>query len=65
MNNLDLHYSQSQLSAYQKGAHYTRIKVFNRLPFTIKQWAHDTKQFKMALKGILCLHFFLFVGRIF
>jgi hypothetical protein len=31
-NNLDLHYPQSHLSVYQKGAHYTGIKVFSRLP---------------------------------
>jgi hypothetical protein len=31
-NNLDLHYPQSHLSVYQKGVHYTEIKVFNRLP---------------------------------
>jgi glucose-6-phosphate 1-dehydrogenase len=28
-NNLDLHYPQSDLSVYQKGALYTGIKVFN------------------------------------
>jgi hypothetical protein len=57
-NNLDLHYSQSHLSVYQKGAHYTEIKVFNRLPIQIKQLSHDTKQFKMALKRFLYLHSF-------
>jgi hypothetical protein len=31
-NKLDLHYPQSLLSVYQKGAHYTGIKIFNRLP---------------------------------
>jgi hypothetical protein len=49
-NNLDLHYPQSHLSVYQRAAHYTGIKVFNRLPVPIKQLSHDTKQFKMALK---------------
>jgi hypothetical protein len=55
-NNLNLHYPQSHLSVYQKGAHYTGIKVFNRLPVKIKQLSHDTKQFKIALKGFLYLH---------
>jgi hypothetical protein len=55
-NNLDLHYPQSHLSVYQKGAHYTGIEVFNRLPVPIKQLSHDTTQFKMALKGRLYLH---------
>jgi hypothetical protein len=40
-NNLDLHYSKSHLSVYQKGAHYTGIEVFNRLPVPIKQLSHD------------------------
>jgi hypothetical protein len=53
------------LSVYQKGAHYTEIKVFNRLPVPIKQLSHETKQFKMALKGFFVSSFFLLVGRIF
>jgi hypothetical protein len=57
-NNPDLHYPQSHLLAYQKGAHYTGINVFNRLPVPIKQLSHDTKQFKMALKGFLYLRSF-------
>jgi hypothetical protein len=57
-NNLDLHYPQSPLSIYHKGAHYTGIKVFNRLPVPIKQLSNDTKQFKMALKRFLYLHSF-------
>jgi hypothetical protein len=43
--NLDLHYPQSHLSIYQKGEHFTGIKVFNRLPVPIKQLSHDLKQF--------------------
>jgi hypothetical protein len=57
-NNLDLHYPQFHLSVYQKGAQYTGIKVFNRLPVPIKQLSHDTKHFKMALKSFLYLHTF-------
>jgi hypothetical protein len=57
-NNLDLHYPQSHLSVYQKGALYAGIKVFNRLPVPIKQLSHDTKQFKMALKSFLYLYSF-------
>jgi hypothetical protein len=47
-NNLDLHCLQSHLSVYQKGAHYTGIKVFDRLPVQIKQLSYDLKQFKMT-----------------
>jgi hypothetical protein len=61
-NNIDLHYAQSQLSVYQKGAHYTGIKVFNRLSVPIKQLPLDTKQFKMALKGFFASPFFLLIG---
>jgi hypothetical protein len=64
-NNLNLHYPQSHLSVYQKGAHYTGIKVFNRLPVQIKQLSHDTKQFKMALKGFLYLHPFYLLDEYF
>jgi hypothetical protein len=59
INNLDLHYPLSHLSVYQKDAHHTRIKVFNRLLVPIKQLSHDLKQFKIALKG-LCI-FILFI----
>jgi hypothetical protein len=52
-------------TVYQKGAHYTGLKVFNRPPVPIKQLSHDTKQFKMALKGFLLSSFFILVGRIF
>jgi hypothetical protein len=50
------------LSVYQKGGHYTGIKIFDRLPVPIKQLSHDTKQFKMALKGFFVSPFFLLVG---
>jgi hypothetical protein len=52
-NNLYFHYPQARLSVYQKGAHYTGIKLFNRLPGSIKQLSHDPKQFQTALKGFL------------
>jgi hypothetical protein len=45
-NNLDLHYPQPHLSVYQKGAHYTGIKVFNRLPVPIKQLSHGKNNLK-------------------
>jgi hypothetical protein len=48
-NNLNLYYPLSHLSGYQKGVHYTGIKVFNRLPVPIKRLSHDVEQFKMAL----------------
>jgi hypothetical protein len=44
-NNLNLHYPQSHLTVYQKGMHYTRIKISNKLHVPIKQLLHDTRQF--------------------
>ena len=63
-NNLDLHYPRSHLSLYQKGLHYIGIKVFNRLPASIKQLSNDVKQFKKALREFLFL-FLLFTRGIF
>jgi hypothetical protein len=57
-NNLDFYYPQARLSVYQKGAHYTGIKLFNRLPGSIKQLSHDPKQFQTTLKGFLYVHSF-------
>jgi hypothetical protein len=64
-NNLDLHYPQPHLSVYQKSIYFTGIKVFSRLPVPIKQLTHDSKQFKMALKGFSASPFILFIRRIF
>jgi hypothetical protein len=64
-NNLELCYPQSHLSVYLMGAHYTGIKVFNRLLASIKQLSHDIKQFKMALKSFLYLHSFYSLDRYF
>jgi hypothetical protein len=55
-NNLDFHCPQARLSVYQKGAHYTGIKLINRLPGSMKQLSHDLKQFQTALEG-----FFLYI----
>jgi hypothetical protein len=54
----DLHHPPSHLSVYQKGTHYTGIKVFNSLPAPIKDLSHSTKQFKSALKIFLYFHLF-------
>jgi hypothetical protein len=48
-NNLNFHYPPARLSVYQKGAHYTGIKLFNRLSGSIKQLSRDPKQFQTAL----------------
>jgi hypothetical protein len=41
------------LSVYQKGAHYTGIKLCNRPPDSLKQMLHDPQQFQTALKDFI------------
>jgi hypothetical protein len=55
-NKYDLHHPTSQLTVFQKGTYYAGIKVFNGLPAAIKQLSHKIKQFKLALKNFLLLH---------
>jgi len=38
---------------YQKGVHYSGIKIFNHLPTTIKNLTSDRNKFQIALKKIL------------
>jgi hypothetical protein len=49
----DLHMPNTDLTKYQKGVHYTGIKLFNNLPRTIKSLNHDIRVFKPALKNYL------------
>jgi len=48
----------SNLSVYQKGTHYTGIRVFNILPSQIKEMCHNRNHFKCALKKFLFFHSF-------
>jgi len=57
-NKLNLHPPISNLSVYQKGTHYSGIKVFNSLPSQIKDLSHNRNQFKRALKDFLYFHSF-------
>jgi hypothetical protein len=45
--------TQVTLNIYQKGAHYLGIKIFNNLPFEIKNVAGNPQKFKTALKQCL------------
>ena len=40
-----LYLRQANLSIYQKGAYYLRIKIFNNLPLEIKNVASNPKKF--------------------
>jgi hypothetical protein len=52
-NSCNLHPSLSHLTKYQKGVHYTGIRIFNHLPTSIKSIANETKELKKALKRFL------------
>ena len=46
----DLYLPQANLIIYQKGAYYSRIKIFNHLSLEIKNDAGNPKKYKIALK---------------
>ena len=50
------------LTVVQKGAHYSGIKLFNKLPLKIKSLTKDIKLFKPALKRFHNLKFILYIG---
>jgi hypothetical protein len=50
--------AQANLTIYQKGAHYSGIKIFNNLPLEIKHVAGNQKMFKIALKQFSYTHSF-------
>jgi len=47
------HQPLANLSTYQKGAYYYRIKVFNSLPSQIKDLSANKNQFRYALESFL------------
>ena len=51
--NQDLFQPQSNLVLYQKGPYYSGVKLFNGLPLSIKQLAHNNRQFRTALSTFL------------
>jgi hypothetical protein len=53
-----LHYPTCNLTVFQKGVYYLGIKVFNSLPSSIRNLAHDVKHFKIVLKRFLLLNSF-------
>jgi hypothetical protein len=55
---LDLHVPLVNLSKVQKGVYYSGIKLFNSLPLSNKQVAHDLNKFKHKLKKFLILKSF-------
>jgi hypothetical protein len=54
--NNNFHYPICNLTVFQKGTCYFGIRVFNNLPSSIKDLAHDTKPFRFALKRFILLN---------
>jgi hypothetical protein len=54
----DVHTPTANLTAFQKGFFYFGIKVFNRLPTSIKKTSHDINQFRSILKNFLIRNLF-------
>jgi hypothetical protein len=48
----NLYHPQANLTIYKKGAYYSGIKIFNKLPLEIKNVADNKKKFKIALNKI-------------
>jgi hypothetical protein len=48
---MDIHMTQENLSVYQKGAYYSGVKVFNKLPSDIKNVNGNITKFKTTLKN--------------
>ena len=53
------HLSITNLTKYQKGAHYAGIKILTHLPTHIKHVANEIQVFKLALKRFILTHFIL------
>jgi hypothetical protein len=56
--NHDLHIPEANLSIFQKGVHYSGIKLFNHLPVTLKQLSNDIPKFRVSLKRFLLTNSF-------
>jgi hypothetical protein len=49
----NLYIPQANLSVYQKGAYYSGVKIFNKLPSNIKKVNGSITKFKTTLKRFL------------
>jgi hypothetical protein len=54
----NLHLPSTNLDIYQKGVHYSGIKIFNSLIFTIKNFSDNKRTFKSALQHFLYMNSF-------
>jgi len=56
--NKDLYLPQANVAIYQKGVHYSGVKIFNNIPSDNKIASGNTKRFKNLLKHFLSNHTF-------
>jgi len=61
----NFHLPITNLTKYQKGAHYAGIKTFNHLPTHLKCVANEVQVFKSALKRFLLSNSFYFIEEYF
>jgi hypothetical protein len=54
----NLYFPQANSTVYQRGAYYSGIKIFNKLPYEIRNVADNQIGFKIALKKCLHMHSF-------
>jgi len=54
----NLHHPITNLTIYQKGAHYMGIRIFNNLPPYIKEISNNILKFENCLKRFLHIHSF-------
>jgi hypothetical protein len=57
----DLHFPSNKLVKVQKGVYYSGIKIFNNLPYGIRNLSSDVIKFKLALKKVSSCWFILFL----
>jgi len=48
----------TNFTVYQKGVHYTGIRIFNNLPPYIKDISNNAGKFEICLKQFLHIHYF-------
>ena len=52
----NLYHPITNLTVYQKGAHYMGIRIFNNLPPYIKEISYNIEKFENSLKQFLHIH---------
>ena len=61
----NFHLPITNLTKYQKGAHFAGIKIFNHLPTHIKCLANEIQVFKLALERFLLSNLFYSIDKYF